>query len=195
MCLPGKTPSAPSVSAPTVMHLAFFALLTHSLFYFYTPLYFKTLHFIKSRNNKRNNGILSCTRHFSPFSHTLFFHFYTSFTSRPFISQVTQQQRNKGEDNSSIDDTRNAVLLLQADYKANHRCFHPSPRRRPGPRSRQLLRRVHIPLLPSTTRRTDEPDNRLQTSLAPQSTAVQRQRLPCLWVGDREPERQHGEDR
>ena len=112
----------------------------------------------------------------------------------PSFSQFTQQQRNKGIDNSSIDDTRNTVLLLQTDYKTNRRCYCPSPRRHPGPHSRLLLRRAYIPLLPSTTRRTDEPDDRLQTSPFPQSTSARRQRLPCLWVGDLEPEQQHGED-
>ena len=136
-----------------VMHLAFFALLTHSLSTSIPPL-----------------------------------------LQDPSFSQVTQQQRNKGKDNSSIDDTRNTVLLLQTDYKANRRYYRPSPRRHFGPRNRLLLRRAHIPLLPSTTRRTDEPDDRLQTSPSPQSTIARRQRLPCLWVGDLEPERQHGED-
>ena len=142
------------IAVATVMHPAFFALLTHSLFHFYTP----------------------------------------PLLQDPSSSQVTQQQRNKGKDNSSIDNTRNAVLLLQTDYKANHHYYRPSPRRHPGPHNRLLLRQAHTPLLPSTTRRTDEPDNRLQTSPFLQSTVAQRQRLPCLWVGDLEPERQHGED-
>ena len=34
------------------MHPAFFALLTHTLFPFLYPLYFKTLHFLKSCSNK-----------------------------------------------------------------------------------------------------------------------------------------------
>ena len=122
----------------------------------------------------------------------LFYHSFTSFL-QAHVHSNTRQAKDK--DNSSIDDTRNAVLLLQTDYKANCRYSRPSPRHHPGPRSKPLLRQVHNPLPPSTTRRTDGPDDHLQTSPSPRSTVARRQRLPCLWVGDLEPERQHGEDR
>ena len=118
------------------------------------PLYLKTLHFHKSRDNERTKAKIT-------------------------VVLMIQETR---------------YYCYKTDYRSNHRCSHPSPKHRPGPRNRQFLRRVHILLLPSTTRRTDEPDNHLQASPAPQSAAVRRQRLPCLWVGDLEPERQHGKD-
>ena len=78
-----------------------------------------------------------------------FYYLLPSFFKPTFTSNTRQA---KGENNSSIDDTRNVVLLLQTDYKANHHHSRPSPKHCLGPCSRPLLRRVRIHPLPTTTR-------------------------------------------
>ena len=130
-----------------------------------TMLYVSVLYMLRCAGHADFNTISIFVNFLMLVMHPAFFALLThSFSTSippllqdPSFSQVTQQQRNKSKDNSSIDDTRNAVLLLQTDYKANRHYYRPSPRCRPGPRNRLLLRRAHIPLLPSTTRRTDEP--------------------------------------
>ena len=108
--------------------------------------------------------------------HPYFYYLLPSFF-KPMITSNTRQA--KGKHNSSIEDTRNAVLLLQSDYKANCRYFCPSLKRHPGPHSKLLLHQAHIHPQPTTTQQTGELGGPLQSSPSPPSVAAQRQRLPC----------------
>ena len=91
------------------------------------------------------------------------------YSNSMFTSNTRQ---TKGKDNSSIEDTRNTILLLRLDYLANYRYSCPSPTHRPGPRSKALLRRACTHPLPTAIRQIGALNDPLQSSPSPPSAFV-----------------------